>query len=105
MLGRAGEAADTDWAGIMTLSAMAVDRNQFEKLFVDSEASPELGKSYEAVPGSRLVPLQAGKYLPIINAKLMPWMEQYWGGEVEMDVAIQNSLDEIEQEVEKQIAS
>jgi hypothetical protein len=72
---------------------------------VQNEASPELKKSYEAVPGSRIVPMQAGKYLPIINAKLMPWMQRYWGGEVEAEAAIQNSLDEIEQEVAKQLAS
>jgi hypothetical protein len=89
----------------MTFSGMPVHKNQFEKLFVQGEASPELGKSYDAVPGSRLVPLEAGKYLPTINAKLMPWMERYWGGEVEAEVAVQNALDEIEQEVEKQIAS
>lgn len=56
------------------------------------------------VPTSTLVPMEAGKYMPIINAKLMPWMERYWGGEVEAEVAMQNVMDEIEQELEKQKA-
>ncbi len=105
ILGPDGEPANTHWAGTMTFSGMPVHKNQFDRLFVQGEASPELGNSYDAVPGSRLVPLEAGKYLPTINAKLMPWMERYWGGEVEAEVAVQNALDEIEQEVEKQIAS
>jgi hypothetical protein len=105
MFGPEGEPADTHWAGTMTFSGMPVHQNQYDRLFVQNEASPELKKSYEAVPGSRIVPMQAGKYLPIINAKLMPWMQRYWGGEVEAEAAIQNSLDEIEQEVAKQLAS
>lgn len=105
ILGPEGEAADAWWSGTMTYSGMPVHQSQFERLFVENEASPELRRSYDAVPGSRLVPLEAGKYMPLINAKLMPWMERYWGGEVEAEIAIQNAMDEIEQEVEKQIAS
>jgi ABC-type glycerol-3-phosphate transport system substrate-binding protein len=105
ILGPEGEPADTHWAGTMTFSGMPVHKNQFDKLFVEGEASPELRASYDAVPGSRMVPMEAGRYIPIINAKLMPWMQRYWGGEVEAEVAVQNAMDEIEQEVEKQIAS
>lgn len=106
MFGPDGEPADIHWAGTMTFSGMPVHKSQFDRLFANSStASPELGKSYEAIPGSRIVPMQAGKYLPIINAKLMPWMQKYWGGEVEMEAALQNSLDEIKTEVDKQLKS
>ena len=43
-----------------------------------------------------------GVYDPAITQ--MPWMERYWGGEVEAEVAMQNVMDEIEQELEKQKA-
>jgi hypothetical protein len=52
----------------------------------------------------QLVPMEAGKYLPIINTKLMPWLERYWGGEVELDQAMQNAMDEINTELDKQLA-
>ena len=104
ILGPEGAPADRHWSGTLTLSGMPVHQNQYERLLVNGDASPELVASYEAVPTSTMVPMEAGRYIPIINTKLIPWLERYWGGEVDLEVAMQNSLDEIEQEVEKQIA-
>lgn len=104
ILGPEGEPADRHWGGTLTFSGMPVHENQYERLLVDGDASPELVKAYDAVEGSTMVPMEAGKYLPAINLKLIPWLERYWGGEVEMEVALQNALAEIEQEVEKQIS-
>lgn len=103
MLGPEGAPADRHWSGTLTLSGMPVHQNQYDRLLVNGTASPELIKSYEAVPTSTLVPMEAGKYLPIINVKLIPWLERYWGGEVELETAMQNAIDEIDEEVEKQI--
>jgi ABC-type glycerol-3-phosphate transport system substrate-binding protein len=104
ILGPEGAPADRHWSGTLTLSGMPVHQNQYDRLLGGGEASPELVAAYEAVPTSTLVPMEAGKYLPIINAKLIPWMERYWGGEADLEIALQNALDEIEQEVEKQIS-
>lgn len=105
ILGPEGAPADRHWSGTLTLSGMPVHQNQYDRLLgPGSNASPELVAAYEAVPTSTLVPMEAGKYMPIINAKLMPWMERYWGGEVEAEVAMQNVMDEVNQELEKQKA-
>ena len=102
ILGPEGAPADRHWSGTLTFSGMPVHQNQYDKLLGTGDASPELVAAYEAVPTSTLVPMKAGKYLPIINAKLIPWMERYWGGEVEAEVALQNARDEIDQELAKQ---
>jgi ABC-type glycerol-3-phosphate transport system substrate-binding protein len=104
ILGPEGAPADRHWSGTLTLSGMPVHQNQYDRLLADGSAAPELTKVYEAVPTSTLVPMEAGKYLPIINAKLIPWVERYWGGEVELEQAMQSAMDEINQEIEKQIA-
>jgi ABC-type glycerol-3-phosphate transport system substrate-binding protein len=104
ILGPEGAPADRHWSGTLTLSGMPVHQNQYDRLLADGSAAPELTAVYEAVPTSTLVPMEAGKYLPIINAKLIPWVERYWGGEVDLEQAMQNAMDEINGEIEKQIA-
>jgi hypothetical protein len=103
-LGPEGAPADRHWSGTLTLSGMPVHQNQIDRLLGADTTTPELSAVYEAVPHSQLVPMEAGKYLPIINTKLMPWLERYWGGEVELDQAMQNAMDEINTELDKQLA-
>lgn len=104
ILGPEGAPADRHWSGTLTLSGMPVHQNQIDRLLGADTTTPELSAVYEAVPHSQLVPMEAGKYLPIINTKLMPWLERYWGGEVELDQAMQNAMDEINTELDKQLA-
>jgi len=104
IFGPEGAPADRHWSGTLSLSGMPVHQNQYERLLVNGDASPELLRSYDAVPGSTMVPMEAGKYLPTINAKLIPWMERYWGGEVEVEEALQSALTEIKEVVDEQIS-
>lgn len=103
VLGPEGEPADRYWAGTLTFSGMPVHQSQYDKLIGSNDDYPELKDAYEAVPNSVLQPMEAGKYYPIIQSKIWPWLEQYWGGEVEAEVAMQNVIDEVDQELEKQI--
>jgi ABC-type glycerol-3-phosphate transport system substrate-binding protein len=101
MLGPEGAPADRHWSGTLTFSGMPVHQSQYDKLIGNNDAYPELAEAYAAVPNSTLQPLEAGKYYPIIQSKIWPWLEQYWGGEIEAEVAMQNVIDEVEQELEK----
>lgn len=104
VLGPEGAPGDRHWSGTLTFSGMPVHKNQYEKLIANSDAFPELIDGYEAVPNSVLQPLGAGKYYPIIQSKIWPWLERYWGGEVEAETAMENVLQEVEEELAKQTA-
>jgi ABC-type glycerol-3-phosphate transport system substrate-binding protein len=105
VLGPDGEAADRYWAGTLTFSGMPVHQGQYDRLIGNSTDFPELVEAYQAVENSVLQPMAAGKFYPIIQAKIWPWLERYWGGEIEAEVAMQNVMDEVEQELEKQQAA
>ncbi len=104
VLGPEGEAADRYWSGTLTFSGMPVHTNQYERLIGSNADYPELVDGYEAVPNSVLQPMEAGKYYPIIQAKIWPWLERYWGGEVEAETAMENVIQEVDDELAKQQA-
>jgi len=54
------------------------------------------------VPNSVLQPMEAGRYYPIMQAKIWPWLERYWGGEVEAETAMENVIKEVDEELAKQ---
>lgn len=101
-LGPEGAAGDRHWSGTLTFSGMPVHKNQYEKLIANSTDFPELADAYAAVPNSVLQPMEAGKYYPIIQAKLWPWLERYWGGELEAETAMENVIKEVDEELAKQ---
>ena len=78
---------------------MPVHKQQYEKLIANSTDFPELVEAYDAVPNSTLQPMEAGRYYPIIQAKIWPWLERYWGGEVEAETAMENTIKEVEEEL------
>jgi ABC-type glycerol-3-phosphate transport system substrate-binding protein len=104
VLGPEGAPGDRHWSGTLTFSGMPVHKNQYDKLIGASDAYPELVDAYEAVPNSVLQPMEAGKYYPIIQAKIWPWLERYWGGEVEAETAMENVIKEVDEELAKQQA-
>jgi ABC-type glycerol-3-phosphate transport system substrate-binding protein len=101
VLGPEGGPADRHWSGTLGFSGMPVHQSQYDKLIGNTTDFPELVDAYQAVPNSVLQPMPAGKFYPIIQAKIWPWLERYWGGEIEAEAAMQNVLDEVNQEVEK----
>lgn len=100
-LGPEGAAADRHWSGTLAFSGMPVHKSQYEKLIANNPDFPELVDAYAAVPNSVLQPMEAGKYYPIIQAKLWPWLERYWGGEIEAETAMENVIKEVDEEVAK----
>ena len=105
VLGPEGAPADRYWSGTLTFSGMPVHQQQYDKLIGSVDGFPELVDAYEAVPNSVLQPMPAGKFYPIIQSKIWPWLERYWGGEVSAEVAMENTLAEVEEELEKQVGS
>ena len=105
ILGPEGGPADRHWSGTLAFSGMPVHTNQYEKLIANSDEFPELQAGYDALKTSVLQPLEAGRYYPIIQSKIWPWLERYWGNEIDAKTAMQNVIDEVEQEVEKQITA
>lgn len=104
VLGPEGAPADRYWSGTLTFSGMPVHKQQYEKLIANNTELPELAAAYEAVPNSVLQPMEAGRYYPIIQAKIWPWLERYWGGEIEAETAMENTIQEVEEELAKQSA-
>lgn len=102
VLGPEGAPADRYWSGTLTFSGMPVHKQQYEKLIANNPDLPELIEAYEAVPNSVLQPMEAGRYYPIIQAKIWPWLERYWGGEIEAETAMENTIKEVEEELAKQ---
>lgn len=100
-LGPEGAAGDRHWSGTLTFSGMPVHKSQYEKLIANGTDFPELVDAYAALPNSVLQPMPAGKYYPIIQAKIWPWLERYWGGEVEAETAMENVIKEVDEEVAK----
>ncbi|MCL4858330.1 MAG: extracellular solute-binding protein [Caldilineaceae bacterium] len=103
-MGPEGAPADRHWSGTLTFSGMPVHTTQYEKLIGSSDAYPELVDAYAAIPTSTLQPMEAGRYYPIIQSKIWPWLERYWGGEIEAEEAMENTIQEVEEELAKQQA-
>ncbi|MEX1021260.1 MAG: twin-arginine translocation signal domain-containing protein [Litorilinea sp.] len=101
--GPEGAPADRYWSGTLSFSGMPVHQNQYDRLIGTGEY-PELVKGYEALPNSVLQPLEAGRFYPIIQAKIWPWLERYWGNEVSAEVAIENTLAEIQEELDNLVS-
>lgn len=105
VLGPEGAPADRYWSGTLTFSGMPVHKNQYDRLIGSTSTYPELVAAYEALPNSVLQPMAAGKYYPIIQSKIWPWLERYWGNEVSAEVAMENTMTEVQEELAKQISS
>lgn len=105
VLGPEGAPADRFWSGTLTFSGMPVHTKQYERLIAGNNNYPELVAAYEALPNSTLQPMGAGRYYPIIQAKIWPWLEKYWGNEISGEEAMQNTLDEVYAELDKQVAA
>jgi ABC-type glycerol-3-phosphate transport system substrate-binding protein len=104
VLGPEGAPADRYWAGTLTFSGMPVHKGQYERLIAGNANFPELVSAYEALPNSTLQPMAAGRYYPIIQAKIWPWLERYWGNEISGEEAMQNTMDEVQAELAKQVS-
>jgi ABC-type glycerol-3-phosphate transport system substrate-binding protein len=102
ILGPEGRPADRHWKGTLSLSGMPVHKSQYEKQIEQSGTYPELVEAYAAIPTSVLQPMPAGKFYPIIQAKIWPWLERYWGGEIEAEAAMENVMTEVRDELAKQ---
>ncbi len=104
VLGPEGAPANRYWSGTLTFSGMPVHTEQYERLIGNTTTHPELQKAYAAIPTSVLQPMEAGRYYPIIQSKIWPWLERYWAGDVSAEVAMQNVLDEVNAEIDKLIS-
>ncbi len=104
ILGPEGAPADRHWAGTLTFSGMPVHKGQYERLIAENTNYPELVSAYESLPNSTLQPMAAGRYYPIIQAKIWPHLERYWGGEISGEEAMQNTMAEVQAELDKQVS-
>jgi hypothetical protein len=49
--------------------------------------------------------MAAGRYYPIIQAKIWPHLERFWAGEITSQEAIDNTMGEVQAELDKQVSA
>jgi hypothetical protein len=64
---------------------------------------PEIADSYKAIPNSIIMPVIVGASYPATQAKIWPWMERFWAGEIGDKEAVTGAMKEIQEEMAKAV--
>lgn len=101
ILGPDGTPADNWWPKVITFSGSPVHKTMFDKYVVKNTDYPEIADSYKAIPNSIIMPVVVGASYPAIQAKIWPWMERFWSGEIGDKEAVTGAMKEITEEMAK----
>lgn len=105
ILGPDGDPADKWWPKVITFSGSPVHKTMFDKYVVKNTDYPEIADSYKAIPNSIIMPVVVGASYPAIQAKIWPWMERFWAGEIGDKEAVTGAMKEIQDEMAKTLQS
>ena len=104
IFGPEGKAAETWYTNVTNISGGPVHKGMLEKVVTGNKDYPELAEwSTRLLPNSNLLPSNIGYSYNATQAKIWPWMEKFWNGEVSDKEAITGLTKEIQGELDKSI--
>jgi hypothetical protein len=96
-----GDPAEKWWPKVITFSGSPVHKTVFDKVVVKNTDYPEIADSYKAIPNSIIMPVVVGASYPALQAKVWPWLERFWAGEIGDKEAVTGAMKEITEEMQK----
>jgi ABC-type glycerol-3-phosphate transport system substrate-binding protein len=96
-----GEPADKWWPKVITFSGSPVHKTMFDKYVTKNTDYPEIAESYKAIANSTIMPVVVGASYPPVQAKIWPWLERFWAGEISDKEAVTGATKEVQEEIQK----
>jgi ABC-type glycerol-3-phosphate transport system substrate-binding protein len=103
VLGPEGAAAERWWKGTATFSGSPVHAGMVDKVLKDNAAYTEVYDLMSTVPNSQIITLPVAGAYAITEAKMWPWLDRFFKGEINAKEAMANTRKEVTEEVNKQL--
>ncbi|HEY3109670.1 MAG TPA: hypothetical protein VGL23_13000 [Chloroflexota bacterium] len=104
IFGPEGKPAETWYAGVTNNSGGPVHKSMLDKVVIGNKDYPELAEwATRLLPNSNLLPSNIGYGYNATQAKVWPWMEKFWGGQLSDKEAVDGLNKEIQAELDKSI--
>jgi len=104
IFGPEGKPAETWFTGVTNNSGGPVHKSMLDKIVMGNKDYPELAEwATRLLPNCNLLPSNIGYGYNATQAKIWPWMEKFWGGQVSDKEAIDGLQKEIQAELDKSI--
>ncbi len=105
ILGPEGAPAETWWKGVVTFSGSPVHQGMSDKVLRDNKDLTEVNEVItKALPNSQVVTIPVAGAYNITAAKMLPWLDRYFAGELSIKEAMAKTRTEVNEELAKQKA-
>lgn len=101
LVGADGAPAERFYRGILTQSGMPPYTKMYEKTVKANAEIPEIAEIYQVVPNSTIAPVRQAGIMPIVQAKIWPYLERHFKGELDAKSAMSTARREIAAEMAK----
>lgn len=104
ILGPEGKPAERWYSGVLTYSGAPVHKTMLDKFVVGNKDLPEISEwATRLLPNSNLLPSNIGYGYNATSAKIWPWLEKFWGGEISDKDAVTGAVKDIQAELDKAV--
>lgn len=105
ILGPEGAPAETWWKGVVTFSGSPVHQGMSDKVLKDNKDLTEVNEVItKALPNSQIISIPVAGAYNITAAKMLPWLDRYFAGELSIKEAMAKTRAEVNEELAKQKA-
>lgn len=105
ILGPEGAPAETWWKGVVTFSGSPVHQGMSDKVLKDNKDLTEVNEVVtKALPNSQIISIPVAGAYNITAAKMLPWLDRYFAGELSIKEAMAKTRAEVNEELAKQKA-
>jgi len=103
ILGPEGSPAERWWNGTATFSGSPVFQSMIDKVLKGNSSYTEVYDMMSVVPNSQIITIPVAGAYAIMEAKIWPWLDRFFKGEVAAKEAMANTRKEVDDEVAKQL--
>ncbi|MCX5988439.1 MAG: extracellular solute-binding protein [Chloroflexi bacterium] len=103
ILGPDGTIAERWWRGVTTFSGQPVHQNWIDKVLKDNKDLSEVYEVLKLVPNSQIISLPVAGAYAITEAKMWPYLDRFFKGDIGIKEAMSATRKEVDEEVAKQL--
>jgi len=103
ILGPEGKPAERWWSGTLTFSGSPVHQTMIDKVLKPNKDYAEVYQLISAVPNSEIITVPVAGAYAITEAKMWPWLDRFFKGELGAKEAMANVRKEVNDELAKQL--
>lgn len=105
ILGPEGTPAETWWKGLVNFSGQPVHQSMIDKVLKGNQQLSEVYEVVEkALPNSQVITIPVAGAYSITSAKMLPWLDRFFAGELSIKDAMAKTRVEVNEELAKQKA-